>query len=193
MADNLDPDEVRSLGTGTVYIGAVGATEPDDYDATPDDAEWYEVGHISDAGPRFSFGKSRTPIRSWQSYPDPVRTLAGESINTIAADLLQWNRENFEYAMGGGDWTDDGGGLYTFEPADASEDNEKALIVEGIDGDYGYRFIFRRTEVQSNVEFAFTPTALAPLAITATVLAAPVGTKPWMFQTNDPAFVALGS
>lgn len=193
MADNLDPDEVRSLGTGTLWIGDVGATEPDDADTAPDDAEWFEVGHLSDAGPRFSFGKARTPIRSWQSYPDPVRTLAGESINTVAADLLQWNRDNFTYAMGGGDWTLDDTGLYSFEPADSSEDNDKALIIEGLDGDYTYRFIFRRTEVQSNVEFAFTATALAPLAITATVLAAPTGLKPWKFQTNDPAFAALGS
>lgn len=193
MADNLDPDEVRSLGTGTLYIAEVGATEPATYSDPFDDAEWFECGHLSDAGPRFSFGKARTDVRSWQSYPDPVRTLKGESINTIAADLLQWNRDNITYALGGGAWTDDGGGDFTFEPADASADNIKAVAVEGIDGEYGYRFIFRRTETRANVDFAFTPTALAPLPIQATVLAAPTGLKPWIFQTNDPAFAALGS
>lgn len=193
MTDNLNPEEVRSFGTGTIYVGEVGATEPVDIDAAPDTDEWVAVGHISDAGPRFSFGKSRTQFRSWQSYPDPVRSVAGESTTTVAFDLLQWNAENLAYALGGGEFTTDDTGAYSFEPADASADNERALIIEGTDGDATYRFIFRRTDVQSAVEFAFTPTALAPLAISATVLAAPSGARPYAFQTDDPAFEPAGS
>jgi hypothetical protein len=189
----LDAEEVRSFGNVTIYVGDVGATEPADLTTTPDESEWFEVGHTSDEGVSFSFGKARTPFRSHQSYPQPVRVVKGEAVTTVGVSLLQWNAANLAYALGGGEWTEDNSGEFTFTPANASVDNEKALIIDAFDGDITSRWIFRRTEVQSNVDFTASPTALAPLPISAVVLAAPGEADDYNFITDDPAFELVGS
>jgi len=183
----LDAQEVRSFGNVTVYVGDVGATEPADL-ATAPNGEWFEVGHTGDDGISFSFGKTRTPFRSHQSYPDPVRVVKGEAVTTVGVSLLQWNAANLAYALGGGEWTEPEAGEFTFSPADASVDNEKALLIDAFDGEITTRWIFRRTEVQSNVDFSASPTALAPLPIQAVVLAAPGDEDNYNIITDDPAF-----
>lgn len=183
----LESSEVRSFGFGHVYTAEPGSVEPANINAPVLASNgWVEHGHISDAGPRFSFGKGRTPVRSWQSYPEAVRNLKAEAVTTVSYDLLQWNRHTIPLALGGGSWTSDGAGLFTFTPADASENNERALIVEAVDDGYNYRFIFRKTENQANVDFAWTGTALAPLPIVATALAADGNLTPYIIQTDDP-------
>jgi len=182
----LEAQEVRSFGNVKVYVGEVGATEPATLADAPDEAEWFEVGHTGDNGIRFSFGKARTPFRSHQSYPDPVRVVKGEAITSVSIDLLQWNRDNLAYALGGGEWAE-AGGEFTFEPADAAEDTERAIIIDAFDGEVTYRFIARRTEVQSNVDFTWSPTALAPLPIQAVLLAAPGDDKAYALVTDDDA------
>lgn len=181
----LVSSEVRSFGFGHVYIADVGATEPTNIDAAVG-VSWTEIGHVSDAGPRFSFGKGRTPVRSWQSYPEPVRNLKAESVSSVSYDLLQWNADTLSLALGGGVWTEPTADNFVFTPANASENNEKALIVEALDDGYKYRFIYRKTENQANVEFAWTGTALAPLPIVSTVLAADGELTPYIIQTDDP-------
>lgn len=183
----LESSEVRSFGFGHVYIADVGSTEPANISAEVDpDAGWIELGHISDAGPRFSFGKGRSAVPSWQSFPDPVRNLKAAAATTCSFDLLQWNRYTLPLALGGGTWAESGG-MYTFTPADAADVNEKALIVEATDDVYNYRFIFRRTENQANVDFAWTGSALAPLPIQSTILTPDgTGTAPYIIQSDDP-------
>jgi hypothetical protein len=186
----LDATEVRSFGFGHGYVADVGAVEPATITAPVDLGEgWVELGHITDAGPRFSFGKSRTPISSWQAGGDPVRILKGAAATTVSYDLEQWNRWNLPLALGdSGTWAESApsSGLWTYTPGEKSDVDERALIIEASDGVYDYRFIFRRTENQANVDFAFTGTALAPLPVVATVLQGPGGLKPYIIQTNDP-------
>lgn len=189
----LDSTEVRSFASGSnghVYAAPVGTVEPADISEAVS-GSWTELGHISDAGPRFSFGKNRTPVQSWQSHPDPVRTLKDAAVTTISYDLLQWNAHNVALAVGGGSWTEDSSGIWTFTPADADHTVEQALIIEGQDGDAEkWRFIFRRTENQAAVDFAWTGTALSPLPIQSTVLT-PDGTERFIIQTNSAAISAL--
>lgn len=182
----IDATEVRSFGFGHVYTAPVGSAEPANIAAAVDTDVWTEHGHISDAGPRFSFGKGRSPQTSWQSFPDPVRNLKAAATTTVSFDLLQWNSANLMIALGGGIFLPDGSGGYTYTPADSSDVNERALIVEATDDEANYRFIFRRTENQANVDFGWTGTALAPLPIVSTVLAAPGGVShPYIIQTDD--------
>lgn len=190
----LTASEVRSFGFGHIYAAPVGTTEPAEIDDPVDTGDWTELGHGSDTGPRFSFGKARTPVSSWQSFPNAVRNLKGAAATTVSYDLLQWNAETIAYALGdSGSWTDSGGGLYTYEPGDPGDVDERAIIVEATDGDCNYRFIFRRTENQANVDFAWTGSALAPLPVVATVLTPDGEDKPYIIQTDDPAIVVVGS
>lgn len=190
----LTASEVRSFGFGHVYAAPVGSTEPVEIDDAVDTNVWTELGHGSDAGPRFSFGKARTPVSSWQSFPNAVRNLKGAAATTVSYDLLQWNAETIAYALGdSGSWTDSGGGLYTYEPGDPGDVDERAIIVEATDGDCNYRFIFRRTENQANVDFAWTGSALAPLPVVATLLVPDGDEKSYVIQSDDPALAAVGS
>lgn len=190
----IEATEVRSFGFGHVYTGPVGAVEPATITDPVDTDVWTEHGHISDAGPRFSFGKGRSPQTSWQSFPDPVRNLKAAAATTVSFDLLQWNSGNLFVALGGGMFVPDGNGGFVYSPSDASDVYERALIVEATDGDIDYRFLFRRTENQANVDFGWTGTALAPLPIVSTVLAAPSeGQKPYIIQTNDSAIDAASA
>lgn len=190
----LTATEVRSFGFGHVYVAPVGTAEPAEIDVEVDTDDWTELGHGSDAGPRFSFGKGRSPVSSWQSFPDPVRNLRAAAATSVSYDLLQWNAENIAYALGdSGTWTDSGGGLYTYEPGEPGEVDERALIVEATDGACDYRFIFRRTENQANVDFAWQGSALAPLPVVATILTPDGADKPYIVQSNDPALAGLGS
>ena len=188
----LDSTEVRSFGFGHVYIADVGTTEPANIDAAVP-AGWTELGHISDAGPRFSFGKSRSPQTSWQSFPDPVRNLKGAAATTVSFDLLQWNSANLMLALGGGIFLSDGAGMFTYTPPESTVSNEKALIIEATDDEANYRWIFRRTENQANVDFAWTGTALAPLPIVSTVLAAPGESPNYIIQTDDENITVASS
>lgn len=186
----LDPTEVRSFPFGHIYIAPVGTGEPATIDASVNLAlGWIELGHISDAGPRPSFGKAKTPVGSWQSKGKPVRNLNADAPTSVAFDLLQWNRWTIPYALGdSGTWTEStpSSGLWSYEPAEDGSVDERALIIEATDGVYKYRFIYRRTENQANVDTAFTGNALSPLPIVASVLEGPSGTKAYKIQTNDP-------
>lgn len=190
----LTASEVRSFPFGHVYAAPVGSTEPVSIAADVDTNVWTELGHLSDAGPRFSHGKARTAVSSWQSFPDAVRNLKGAAATTVSFDLLQWNAANLAYALGdSGEWVDAGGGLYTYEPGDPGDVDERAVIVEAVDGEYKYRFIYRRTENQANVDFGFTGSTLAPLPIVATLLVPDGETKRYAIQSDDPALAAIGS
>lgn len=186
----LDTSEVRSFPFGHVYVAPVGTAEPATIDAPVSLAEgWLEMGHGAEDGPKFSFGKTRTPVASWQSGGLPVRNLKGAAPTTVGYSLLQWNRWTIPYALGdSGTWTESApsSGLWTYTPGATSDVDERALIVEATDGTVKYRYIFRKTENQAATEFAFTGTALSPLPILATVLEADGGAKPYIIQTNDP-------
>jgi hypothetical protein len=184
-----DSSEARSFGTGRVLVADVGATEPADASAEFG-VDWVEVGYITEEGPRFSFGKARNPVTSWQSFPEAIRNLKAAASTTVSFDLQQWNTENIVLALGGGEFVSDGAGLHTFTPPDASVNNEKALAIEGEDDGIVYRFIFRKVENQAGVEFSWTGTALSALPIVMTVLAADNDASPYIIQTDDTAVTA---
>ena len=180
-----ESSEVRAFGTGRVLVAAVGGTEPADITANFSHAVWTELGHLSEAGPQFSFGKARNPVVSWQSFPRPVRNLKGASPETVKFDLLQWNRHSIQLAFGGGTWSTDTTGAYRFTPPADEDVDYRALAVELVDGDYTYRFLFRKVENQAPANFAAVATGLSPFPIEAVVLEPDSG-SPWVIQTDDP-------
>lgn len=182
----LTASKVRSFGFGHVYYAPVGTAEPANISAAVDTDDWTELGHVSDAGPRFSFGKANTPIRSWQSFPNPVRVLKGESINAISYDLMQWQRETLALALGG-TWSGTSPN-FVFTPSDSGVD-PVALIVELVDGTAKWRFIVRKTENQAPTDFAAVGSGASPFPFQSVFLTpdddenGPV--KPYIIQTND--------
>ena len=62
--------------------------------------------------------------------------------------------------------------------------DERSIIVEASDGDYGYRWCFRQCMVSDTVDFNLMRTDPVAFPLKFDV-SSPVGQKPWLFQTND--------
>jgi hypothetical protein len=183
----LTPTQARTFSFGHVYAAPVGTAEPTNISAVVDTDDWTELGHISDAGPRFSLGRTTTPKYSWQSFPEPVRVLTGASVKQVSYDLLQWGRESIITALGGAFTGTTPNFVYTPDGIPP----ERALILELVDGTAKWRWIVRRTVNQAPFDFAATSTELAPIPIQSVFLqpdddaGSPVA--PYIIQTNDAA------
>lgn len=182
----FDSDEVRVTGTGHVYVADVGTAFPTTVsDPVSHNTGWVELGYCSEEGARFSFGREINNIMAWQAF-DPIRKVVTAVPKSVSFDLQQWNQHTVKLALGGGTVTEPATDNYQYEPPDESYLDERALIVEGIDGDYTYRFCYRKALNESGVDFAFVRSDPVLFPITMGILAADDGAKPFLIQTNDP-------
>lgn len=182
----LESSEVRVMGTGHIYVAPVGTAFPTNIStAVSHAAGWRELGYCTPEGARFTFGRDVTDINGWQSF-NPLRKIITAAPKSVAFDLLQWNQYTMGLALGGGTFTEPTADNYLYEPPDESFVDERAVIVEAIDGDYNYRVCYRKAFNTSGVEFAFARENPTVLPITMDVLAADAGAKPYLIQTDDP-------
>ena len=87
----------------------------------------------------------------------------------IGADVVTGSNPNFVYT-----------------PPPASFRDERAFIVEGYDGDYTYRFIFRKGLNVATADLSFVREDPVMLPIEVSVLDDDSAENPWLLQTNDP-------
>lgn len=188
---SLESSEVRVFGTGHIYVAPVGTAFPASVDVTPSHAAgWRELGYVSEDGAKFKFGREVNEVGAWQSF-DPVRMIVTKVPKEVGFDLLQWNHFSAELALGGGTFTEPSPNLYEYEPPAESYVDERALIIEGVDGDYTYRFCYRKALNVTGVEFDMVRQNPTVLPINMRILAADDGAKPFKLQTNDPNFGEL--
>ena len=182
----LDPSEIVVAGTGSIRVAPVGTAEPADIGETPS-ATWVDLGYTTTDGVEFTFDRTTQEIMAWQSM-DPVRVLATAEPKSIAFSLEQISKETWQFALGGG--TVSGTlGEYLFEPPVPGTVDERAMMVELVDGAKKYRFIFRRGMQNGAVTFSGVREDSTNLPIEYKVLAAPTGiTHAYIMQTNDPSF-----
>lgn len=182
---SFESAEVVVTGTGHVYVAPVGTDFPDDISqAVSQAAGWRELGYVSEEGARFAFNRDVNEIMAWQSF-DPIRLVVTRVPKEISFDLMQWNQFTVALALGGGTVTTTGAGEYEYNPPDESFVDERALIVEGTDGDRNYRFCFRKSINMQGVDFAFVRSDPANLPVTMKVLAADDDATPYFLQTDD--------
>ena len=185
-----ESSEVRAFGNGHVYISDSNVTP--NFPATISTPitramGWIEAGYVAEDGAKFTFAREVNEKFAWQSY-DPVRVLITKIPKMVDFELMQWNKYTFALALGGGTVTEPATGEYQYDPPDESFVDIRAVLVEAIDGDYAYRFAYRRCMNQSGVEFATVRSDTTGLPIQMKVLAADAGLKPWFMQTDDPNF-----
>lgn len=185
-----DSNEVRVYGDGNLYVAPVDTAFPTDITTAVDDDAWVQLGYISTDGVTFKVEKEMKDIEVWQSR-DPVRTIRTKSPKTLKLDLVQWNYHTALLALGGGTVTGTPGN-YTYNPPDESESDERAFILEAIDGDYTVRYCFRRGENQTGTELKHVSDDALMLPIEIKVLAASNGAKPYFIQTDDPNLAPAG-
>lgn len=185
---SLDATELVVAGTGAVYRAAVGTSMPSDVTTTPSSLSWTNLGYTSENGAKFTFDRKTNPIMGWQSY-QPLRVVVNEIPIETEFDLLQWNNDTLETALGGGSFDTQGSGVRYTPPAESFID-EFALIIDGKDGDSSYRFYFPRVMVTDKVEFSFVRSNPVSLPIKVRTLAAPGGGDSYYFDTDDATFAA---
>lgn len=194
---NLDPDQSTAAGNGYVAVSALEVTLPTDIaDLIPDesnqvdlDAGWVALGYLTEAGPRFSFGRETKDIAAWQAF-DPIRTLITKIPKQAEFDLEQWNADAVRLGLGGAVISSAGSGTM-LEPEDESFLDYRQLIIYGADGDKHYGFVFRRAQNTKNLEFPFVREDISALPIGMKILRQPADTdKPWYLLTDDPDFPA---
>lgn len=185
----LDADQLVIPGSGHVYVGDANEAFPASISTAVSlsgATGFIELGFTTEAGVGFSFGRVTKEIKSWQSgYP--LRRLIQDTPTSVSFSLLQLTFASFRLAMGGGAFGTSGGSNYFYEPPDPDFVDERSIIIEAADGDFNYRWLFRRCVLSDSVDFSLMRTDPVAFPLKFDVLESGTpGQKPWAFQTDDP-------
>lgn len=183
--------EVRVFGDVNIYVSDAEPSFPTDAETTISTSVFASLGFCTTDGVRPKFGREEKDIFAHQSL-DPVRSLTTGAPKSLEVDLMQTNRRIFQVAMGGGTFTEDAGvGTVTYSPPDDDVNTERGLLVEFIDGDFVYRFCYRRVKQIKEVVYAAKRDDAAMWPLEFKVLKPTTGTS-WFFQSNDSNFLDAG-
>lgn len=186
-----DGTEIRIASRGEVYVAPVGTALP----TTPTaalNAAFVGLGYLTTDGVSLSVAPEIQDINSWQARQATRRELINQEV-TASFTLQQFNEENIPFAFGGGSVTSPSAGIHRYElPVDGALD-ERALIIDAIDGDVHQRWILPRGNVTDAVEVAFVRDAEQQLPISFKALAPSDGSTSLIFLTDDAASFAAGS
>jgi hypothetical protein len=185
---SLETDNLVVASGGSVFVAPVGTAAPTDPDATPS-SSWTEVGLISEEGATFTRGITVEEFNSWQRRLAVRRDVTAEEV-MASFTLQEWKEDTFTLAFGGGEVTDQGGGVYKYEfPTGDSDLDERALLIRWDDNEKHYQIAFDRGSVTEPVEVTLNRTSLAQLPISFKALASEdedtIGVS---FLTDDPSF-----
>lgn len=181
----IDTSEIRVGASGTVYVAPTGSTLPTD-ESTALDAAFIELGAINEDGVTLSPSRSIEKIRAWQSAK-AVRTVITEDELALSFSLMQFNEITLPLALGGGSIADNTGS-YTYTPPAAGTVDERAFVIEWVDGNITNRMVVPRGMVTEVSDIELTKGAAIELGLTVEVL----GSSPddFTLYTDDPAFGA---
>ncbi len=184
-----DVDEIVVGANGTVWVAPVGTAAPADEAEAPG-AGWVDMGYTSEDGATLTDSKTLEQIPVWQLFYAARRIITERDLN-VAVVLRQWSGEKVKLAFGGGEVTEPdvvgNPGKYKYTPPSPGEIDERAYMLDWVDGTKHYRLVIPRCMVTENVETNLVRTAAADLPITVGILGSD-GVDPWYLLTDDPAF-----
>lgn len=188
----LDADEVRVAGSGGVYVADLGTAFPAFSADLEADDDFTNLGYITEDGATFTLSREVEDIFAWQS-PDPIRTINKRVPKTVKFDLMQSDYHAFMLALGGGTWGVAGvapNEVYTYTPPAVSAVDERAMILELVDGTLKYRWYFKRALNKEGVEFQATRNTSVNYPVSMSILTPADASAPFTFETNDDAVAA---
>lgn len=177
----LTGTEVRVAGTGNVYIAPKGTALPTDA-GTALPAAWVDAGYITEDGVTFTMGRETEDLNAWQGSKIRVLT-TGEPVSVEFA-LMQSNAKNLPFILGGGTVTGTAG-EFKYTPPATGVNEERAMVVQFVDGTVTYRYCFPRVMVEGDISFSLTRSGAVEYPVTWGVLDA---NPTYEIFTNDPAF-----
>lgn len=193
LATNLSPEELLVAGYGLIIVGTEAATPPDSIDDIPDGlgTGWTSLGFATEDGPQFTFDRSTTKKKGWQSL-GTLRTLITEFPTQVEFALMQWNDDSLRLGLGGVVISGAGGGV-KIEPEDPSFLDIRQLIIYGVDDTRHFGFYFPRCQNTKALAFPWKRTDTSDLPIGMEVLEPTDESPRYTIFTDDPAFVPDGS
>ncbi|MEU6127508.1 phage tail protein [Streptomyces sp. NPDC047123] len=178
MAGN-NGKEIRVAGTGRVLIAPAGTDAPANTTVDWDAAKWVDLGYTTTDGIKFNKKDKIDPVDTWQSV-SPARFIYSDRDLTVKFQLLQLNKANLAFFMGGGQVVA-GAAVpgapaedlkeFTYDLAHTPTADERALGIEFTDGSAKYRFVIPRGQVTETEEISLTRTGAVKLGVTFTALA----------------------
>lgn len=174
-------------GSGQVYTATSGTTLPTDVTVLSS-ATWTGLGYHSEDGTTLAVTPNVQDFNVWQSrQPARRENLAQEIKVTFTA--VQWDEDTVPLAFGGGSISGSNPYTYSF-PTDTAALDERALVLDVVDGSNTIRFAFSRGNVTDATEAQFNRSSLAGLTIGYSALAPSGGGSPGKFITNSTGFAA---
>jgi hypothetical protein len=131
-------------------------------------------------------------VSAWQSRQPVRRELISQAVQA-SFSLLQFNETTVPLAFGGGSVSLVSGSNYRYELPTSGALDERAVIIDAVDGLLTQRFILPRCSVTDAVETQFVRTAASVLPITLSGSQPSDGSSAFVFLTNDSAAFVAGS
>ncbi len=186
-----DSDEIRILASGQVYIAPVGTALPTNPTSVLP-STWTGLGLLSEEGVSLNYAPSIEEFRAWQVRGVVRREVTGIDF-TAAFEMLQWNEASLPFAFGGGTITEPSPGVYRYDfPVGSEALNERAMVIDGVDGDVHQRLVIPSGSVTEGVETTMQRGAMSTLPISFAALEID-GQSIASFLTDDDAAFAAGS
>jgi hypothetical protein len=185
----LDSGDIRVAGMAHIYLAPLDTVFPT-WDTAPADP-WVELGYVTTDGITATYGREVTEIYAMQSS-DPVRIISTRTPKTIGFAMMQQGRDQLILAMGGGTYAADGVAtdVFRYTPPDPSVIDERAMLVEMIDGLYTYRWEYPRVQNREGVEQKLVREDATTFPVVMQILTPVDNSAPFEMVTDDPAYGA---
>lgn len=179
-----DVDEIVVGADGTIRVAPVGTAAPAD-EVTAPGAGWVDLGYSNEDGATLRVTKDVATIGVWQ-LAAPARYVVRARGVEIETTLVQWRRETFELAVGGGTASTPTVGHHKFELDAVPALDERALMLDWVDS-HNYRLVIPRGLVTSNLEAPLRRAEGAPIPLTFAAMGSDAAAIAYLL-TDDPAF-----
>lgn len=172
---------------GSVSVAPLGTPLPETIDDTLN-AAFLDTGYLSEDGVKQTDGRTVEGIKVWQSLYEVRRFVTAKEF-MIAFVMREWNRVTLPLAYGGGTITESpaDSGFFRYDPPPPEQIDERAMVIDWVDGERRSRVVIARGNVSENVESTIARSGPADLPITFNALGED-GELPWYFLSDDPIF-----
>lgn len=175
-------------GTGQAYVAPENTSVSAVTSVGAALAGFVGLGYHSEDGVSLTVTPNVQEFPVWQSrQPARRENLAQEILTSFS--LAQWDEDTVPLAFGGGVITYPAAGTARYDfPSDDDSLDTRVLVVDVVDGDNTFRFVWKRGNATEAVTAAFNRSNLALLPIGFKALAPTTGGSPGYFLTNSAAF-----
>lgn len=160
--------QVRTAPSGHIYVGPLGATEPDDV-STPLDGAFSDLGYTTPDGVTITPNVEQEDINVWQSLMPVLSPITGMTLE-VAFVMAQLNKDTLSLFFLGEEFTDDGTTATLNINANPGS-QERCLVIEWTDssGDT-YRLVIPRAQMTEREELTLTRGESTNLGLTFSAL-----------------------